>query len=805
MITAKKLFATLATGLSCSSALSAAPAQLSGIYPELTMFNNEKECGTGAIVPWADRLWVITYAPHAPKGSSDKLYEVTPDLEQIVRSESIGGTPANRMIHKETNQLFIGPYAIDAQRNVRSIPYTTMFGRHTGNARHLTDPAGKILYATMEEGIYEVDAKTLEVKELWGDEQTKNSPRKANLPGYHGKGFYSGQGVYVYSNNGEHGAAARNNPETPSGVLAEWDGKADKWTVVRRNQFTEVTGPGGIHGSSNPATDPIWAMGWDYKSLILGVRMPKDGWSFYRLPKGSHSYDGAHGWNTEWPRIRDVGQENFLMTMHGTFWNFPKTFTTNSSAGITPLSNYLKVIGDFAPWKDKIVFGCDDTAKAEFLNKRKAKGEIPAPQSQSNFWFVEPDKLDSFGPVIGRGLVWSSENVLKDQPSDPYLFSGYDHKGLHLQHTSGKKQSFTLEVDRKGDGNWSTLREVEVPAAGYQFVSFDETGAWIRIRSAENLKQATAAFSYRNHDTRSNTADPIFDGISQSSNSMTAGVIRARGDNKRDLAYAAVDQAGKEIGHYLLNDKLELKKNADTKAFAYDTKHNTIAEGAIQVDSASVIYIDDKGNKWRLPKGDASMDKHPLGAYRIAREVATERDLLNAHGSFYELPARNAGDINKIRAVATHNRYVHDFCSYRGLLILSGIANNAPESNPHILRSDDGKVALWAGGIDDIWKLGKPRGKGGPWLQTSIKSGIPSDPYLMTGYDKKSMVLESSSTAKITAQVDLDGTGHWVDYKTFELEANKPLEHQFQPEFQAYWVRFISDTDTKASAQLSYK
>jgi hypothetical protein len=30
-------------------------------------------------------------------------------------------------------------------------------------------------------------------------------------------------------------------------------------------------------------------------------------WSAYRLPKASHSYDGAHGWNTEWPRIREIG------------------------------------------------------------------------------------------------------------------------------------------------------------------------------------------------------------------------------------------------------------------------------------------------------------------------------------------------------------------------------------------------------------------------------------------------------------------------------------------------------------------
>ena len=388
-----------------------APAQLSGIYPSLTMFNNEGECGTGAVVPWADRLWVVTYAPHKPKGSSDKLYEITPDLQQIIRPESIGGTPANRMIHPESKQLFIGPYIIDDKRKVRTIPYTAMFGRHTGNARHLTQPDKKMLFATMEEGIYEVDVNTLKVTELWGDEQ-KKSPRKANLPGYHGKGFYSGQGVYIYSNNGEHGRAAMTRPEVPSGVLAEWDGKSDKWKVVRRNQFTEITSQGGIYGSKNPAADPIWAMGWDYKSLILGVRTPKAGWSFYRLPKSSHSYDGAHGWNTEWPRIREIGEgDNMLMTMHGAFWKFPKNFSPKNSAGIAPRSNYLKVIGDFCRWNDHVVMGCDDTAKKEFLNNRRAKGHIAGAQSQSNLWFVKPSQLDNLGPVIGRGTVWENEPV----------------------------------------------------------------------------------------------------------------------------------------------------------------------------------------------------------------------------------------------------------------------------------------------------------------------------------------------------------------------------------------------------------
>lgn len=40
------------------------PDSISGIYPRLAYYNNEGECGTGAVVPWADRLWVITYGRH---------------------------------------------------------------------------------------------------------------------------------------------------------------------------------------------------------------------------------------------------------------------------------------------------------------------------------------------------------------------------------------------------------------------------------------------------------------------------------------------------------------------------------------------------------------------------------------------------------------------------------------------------------------------------------------------------------------------------------------------------------------------
>jgi len=798
------LFAATCLGL-LASPLPAEPLQLSGIHPHLTMFNDEGECGTGAVVPWADRLWIVTYAPHQPKGSSDKLYEITPNRRQIIRPESIGGTPANRLIHTESGQLFIGPHAIDSAGIVRTIPYTEMYGRPTGTAHHVHDPAGKVMFATMEEGIYEVDVKSLAVTELWADEQIKTDRRKADLPGYHGKGFYSGQGVYVYSNNGEHGKKARIHPDIPSGVLAEWDGKADAWTIVRRNQFTEVTGPGGIHGNPNHETDPIWTIGWDAKSLLLGIRDAAKGWNFFRLPKGSHSYDGAHGWNSEWPRIREIGEKDFLMTMHGTFWKFPATFGVGNFTGIRPRSNYLKVIGDFARWNDHVVFGCDDTARNEFLNKRKAKGELPAPQSQSNLWFVKPDAIDHFGPVIGRGAVWMNQDLTANEASDPYLFAGYAKRGLHLAHQSEAAATIVLETG-DGSGSWTTLQSIDLAPNGYQFIDFPATapGEWIRLRATGPVTQAAAVFTYRAEDPRAESADPIFDGLAKPGQARTGGIVLARGDGSKVLSFAAIDAEGKPAGYYQLDADLKLRRVENPENDTQLRTHAAIPADVLTHDSASVIYTDDDGKRWRLPKGDTP-GIESFGGYRVAREVATERDLLHVEGSFYELPANNAGGIAKVRPVATHNRLVHDFCSYRGLFIMSGVATDAPSNNPHILRSDDGKTALWAGAIDDVWKLGKPRGNGGPWLETEVKAAQPSDPYLITAYDQKSLTLSSTNPALIIAQIDIHGDGTWVDYHKFTLQAGQSLTHQFPDGFSAYWIRFVSDENTTATAQLSYR
>jgi len=787
----------------------------SGIYPHLAYYNSYGECGTGAVVPWQGDLWVVTYSPHQPFGSDDKLYQISPDLVETVRPESIGGTPADRFIHKSTNQLFIGPYVIDEVKNVRAIPYDKAPGRPTGVAAHLSDPDNRVLYATMESGFYDVDMHTLDVVELYKDGNQKRAEGFTGelctlFPGYHGKGFYSGQGVAVFSNNGEEGELAQKQFDIPSGALVEWNGK--DWTLVRRNQFTEITGPGGICGNPDPAGDPIWSLGWDYKSVILAIREPDEGWSYYRLPKASFAYDGAHGWNTEWPRIRNIGTDNeseYLMTMHGMFWHFPETFSTANSAGIRPRGAYLKVIADFARWNDRVVFGCDDSAQSEFLNKRKQKGTIGGPgQSNSNIWFGTPDTPDRVGPTNASGSVWLKEDVKAGVPSDPFLFEGWNNRCAWIANRSAVPAEICFETDKLGNGEWKELKKIVIDALSSTFVPFEtvDQGVWIRAVSSADIK-ADLSFVYGMKDTRPTSPDPIFEGIATiRKDADSEGWMYGLPNQRRALGILARTVDGEQ--YYEIDGDMDFVAKTDEEMSDYIRDRFAVPHDVVEVDESSVLVVDAKGRRWRLPLGDeAYRQKIADAELRICREVATERDLLSLAGTFYELPAENADGYAKVRPVASHNFAIADYASYRGMLMITGIDHSAAKSNPHIVFSEDGKAAVWAGVIDDIWKMGKPVGHGGPLFDTPVKAGVPSDPFLIGFYDRRDMSLSHKSSGNVvfTVEVDPTGDGQWFEYARYEIAAGQTFEHRFPAAFQARWIRVTTDTDTKATALFEYR
>ena len=101
--------------------------------------------------------------------------------------------------------------------------------------------------------------------------------------------------------------------------------------------------------------------------------------------------------------------------------------------------------------------------------------------------------------------------------------------------------------------------------------------------------------------------------------------------------------------------------------------------------------------------------------------------------------------------------------------------------------------------------MGKPVGVGAVWKEDKVMTGKYSDPYLMTGYDKKSLLLASSNNTKISAEVDISGMGDWHVFKEFQLKAGEEIKYKFPSSFQAYWIRFITDAETTATAILTYE
>jgi len=761
------------------------PVEVSGIYPHLASFNNNGECGIGAVVPWAGKLWWITYPPHLTHGSKDQLYSIAPDMQTLeMAPESVGGTHACRMIHQESNQLIIGPYFIDAEGHVRAVDVKTQrVGRMTAIARHLTDPANLVYFYDMEGAVYEVNVHSLEVKKLF----TKP------VPGWHGKGAYTAQGRLVIANNGEEpvgGIKMENLAALPRktvedrGVLAEYDGK--DWRIIERRQFTDVTGPGGIHGSPDDEA-PLWTIGWDKRSVILKLLNGGE-WSTFRLPKGSLSFDPWHGWYTEWPRIREVNDGKFLMDMHGQFFNFPRTFSHANTAGIRPLATHLRYVPDFCAWGDKLVIASDDTS----IMRNPLAG-----QSQSNLWFGKLDDLKTWGPTAGWGGVWVDDTVKAGVPSDPFQFAGWQNRDLHLANDGDTPVAFTIELDANGNGTWQTLETIAMAAhsSTHREIPASTQAEWVRLKTDADTK-ATAYFHCWNPNPH-----PASTTITQIDPAKSALIRPAQGN--RNLQVVTPD------GYYEVDETLAFTAK-DQPGGLEKTLPKLQIPVVATVDAASAIVTDHLGRRWRLPKTEAAYDA-PATPLRAVREVESERFLGNIHGILYEIPrATGKGDLDppdfqKMKPLATHRSALVDFCTWRGLLVLSGGA--AVPGAGRTITSADGKVALWFGKTDDLWRFGKAVGEGGPWKDTDVRADAPSEPYLMTNFDRKSVTLSHDGAQPVNFKIEVDAlaNGTWREYAKLAVKPGEALRHEFPTGFGAHWVRVTADAAIKATATFHYE
>jgi hypothetical protein len=758
-----------------------APLCISGVYPHLAVAGGD-ECGIGTLAPWAGKIWFSTYG----SGGGGSLYSVDGDLRLQSHARGISGL-GDRMIHRESNQLFIGSCAVDADGRVRRVEGTRFRG--TACARHLVDPANKVYVYGMEGHLAEVDVHTLKGAVLF-------RVQEKGVTGAHGKGGYSGQGRLVVANNGGGGG------------LAEWDGHPDHpWTLLERKQFTDVTGPGGIHGPTHD-DDPLWTVGWDPRSVILKV-CDRRQWHTYRLPKASYTHDAGHGWFTEWPRIREVEPGRYLLDHHGMFYDFPKDFRPGKTAGLRPIATHLRMVVDWATWNGRLVMSHDD-ASALGSNGLTAL-------SQSNLWFGKPEDLRSFGKPAGWGGPWIEDAVKAGEPSDPMLVDGFEKRVVHLAHNAQSDVLFTLEADVDGRGAWSTCRQIQVPAAGYAYYIFpgDFRAQWVRLKIDKNCR-ATAYFHFSSSGgpADGNAKTDIFRALAvagENTPRIDGTVTHGRGLGM-DFRARRIDAKGviTDAGHFVADEKGIIAPAPDSQIDAGKARQTFGTEPSGKGGKPLAELV--------LPKMAAESPYDVAAANgwgsRSVRSVITERNLANIQGTLYEVPFH--GGMRRARPIATHGRLISDFCCWRGLLVLAGTRADA-EPDPHFRKSSDGQVGLWFGKFDDLWHLGKPRGVGGPWHKTPVKADVPSAAYLMTGFDRKRVELSHDAKTDVTFTIEVDftaaaserGSGSageaWHRYARVTAPPGQTVAHEFPDGFSAHGVRTRTDTACTATAWFVYE
>jgi len=454
---------------------------VSGIFPDLALVAGHSprtEAGIGAMVPWANRLWVITYVAHMKKsGSGTGLYEIDEHMNLHKRPESVVGTYANRLIHGPSNQLIIGPHIIDTLGNVRTIEGVKNH-RLAATMEHLTDK-NKVYFLAMEGQFFEVDVHTLETKELFNLMVELKEP-KGSKP--HFKSGFTHHGRVVVANNSYN--TKDYNGAQHAGRLAEWDGK--KWTILEEHPFTEVF-------SARAFGQPMFATGWDNHSVILKAFI-NGSWQTFRLPKSSFAFDETS--NTEWMRIREVETERALMDCHGIFYELSYHTYGNSIWGIRPISRHLRVIPDFCSWRGMLVMGGNQSTPMQFEPGNLDRNPL-AGQPQAGLWFGKTDDLWSFGKPTGWGGPWHNTAVKAGEYSDPYLMTGFDQKVLHLKNNSDHVVKFTIEVDFIGNQEWSAYETISVQPNGYVHHEFPQgyQAHWARIVT-DRPTTATAIFFY---------------------------------------------------------------------------------------------------------------------------------------------------------------------------------------------------------------------------------------------------------------------------------------------------------------------
>eukprot|EP00117_Sycon_ciliatum_P032802 scpid90700/ scgid25367/ len=235
--------------------------QSGGIFPNLaaTAASGPKrsECGIGALFPWADNLYMVSYLSVPGAGSGTGFYSINKDMN-MTKLANHSSTYANRLLHPHSNQAIIGAWAVDMEGKVKTFD-SLLHVRVGGMALHLTDPEHKVYMLGMDGPLWECDVYDMNCTQLFDLVKELAIPTSSGEQ-VHFKAAHSMNGRLVVASNTEEEDDFLGTAH--GGRLAEWQGPGHEWTILARTAFAEVAGRGNFG-------KVIYALGWDAKSLLF--------------------------------------------------------------------------------------------------------------------------------------------------------------------------------------------------------------------------------------------------------------------------------------------------------------------------------------------------------------------------------------------------------------------------------------------------------------------------------------------------------------------------------------------------------
>jgi hypothetical protein len=87
-----------------------------------------------------------------------------------------------------------------------------------------------------------------------------------------------------------------------------------------------------------------------------------------------------------------------------------------------------------------------------------------------------------------------------------------------------------------------------------------------------------------------------------------------------------------------------------------------------------------------------------------------------------------------------------------------------------------------------------------------VAAGEVSDPFLMTGFDRKVIHLANDGSAPVTVEIEVDplGDGVFRTYRSIDVPPGGYVHHEFPDGFAAHWLRLRSLRAGTLTAEIVY-